>query len=78
MFMGLVAVAANTWSCRGMARAVRHRISAARSLTAAGTVQAAVVAGAARLDWLLAVVAAVAVLLPLLACRVLDRRTFGT
>ncbi|MEU1671281.1 hypothetical protein ABZ752_04510 [Streptomyces roseifaciens] len=78
MTLGLVVVAANIWSCRGMARAVQDRISAARRLTAAGTVQAAVVAGAIRFDWLFAVVASIAVLLLLLACRALDRRTFGT
>ncbi|QLE72253.1 hypothetical protein FGW37_12165 [Streptomyces rectiverticillatus] len=78
MLLGGLAVATNVWSCRGMARAVRDRISAARRLTAAGTVQAAVVAGAIRFDWLLAVVVSVAVLLSLLACRALDRRTFGT
>ncbi|MGK5730282.1 hypothetical protein [Streptomyces sp. URMC 124] len=77
MAVGLAAVAANTWSVRRMTRAVRDRSSAARSLTTAIAVQVMVVAGAVRLAWLPAVAASLAVLLPLLLCRTLDRRTFG-
>ncbi|MFE5871869.1 hypothetical protein ACFQ6V_24950 [Streptomyces roseifaciens] len=77
MALGLAAVAANAWSCRGMARAVRARSSAARSLTTAMSVQAVVVAGAVRFDWLPAIVASAAVLVTLLLCRALDRRRFA-
>ncbi|MEU1813585.1 hypothetical protein ABZ543_00085 [Streptomyces roseifaciens] len=78
MLFGTLAGATNAWSCRGMARAVRDRTSAARRLTAAGTVQAVVVAGAVLFAWPAAIAASLAALLPLLLCWTLDRRTFGT
>ncbi|MGX8908220.1 hypothetical protein ACR820_23845 [Streptomyces netropsis] len=73
---GALAVATNVWSCRGMLRALRNGTSTGRTLPAACAVQVSVVACAIVVGWLSAVIAAVALLLLLLVCQRLDRRTF--
>ncbi|MEV4501614.1 hypothetical protein [Streptomyces klenkii] len=77
MVFGVLAVATNVWSCSGTVHALRNQVPAARRLLAAGTVQAVVVICALIVAWLPAVVASVAVLVPLLLCYALDRRAFS-